>query len=323
MKRSAKGVPLTGNTSRSRDISPEERPNAIPGVLLTQVRPGFVGEYRCPIHVESREGLLNRWIILGGCAAGCLGLLLTGISGGRTAATAEDVRTPVLVELFTSQGCLSCPPADELLLRLDAEQPVPGALVIALSEHVEYWNGQWHDPFSSAVFTDRQREYQRAMATPALYTPQMVVDGQVQLIGSQQELAHTTIANASTQPKATLSLTRVDQDGGGSVSVSVDVSGMAGLGRVDAVLWVALTEDGLETDVKRGENAFRRLRHGAVVRTLQQVETLALPLPDDVSAETVIEIEPEWNAERLRAVVFLQERSSRRVLGATQRRLVQ
>ncbi len=275
-----------------------------------------------PCRIE--EGLLNRWIILGGCAAGYLGLLLTGISVGRTAATAEDVRTPVLVELFTSQGCLSCPPADELLIRLYAEQPVPGALVIALSEHVEYWNGQWHDPFSSAVFTDRQHEYQRALATPALYTPQMVVDGQVQLIGSQQELAHTTIANASTRPKGRLSLTRVDQGGGGGVSVSVDVSGMAGLGRVDdVVLWVAITEDGLETDVKRGENAFRRLRHGAVVRTLQEVETLALPLPDDVSAETVIEIEPEWNAERLRAVAFLQERSSRRVLGATQRRLVQ
>ena len=207
-------------------------------------------------------------------------------------------------------------------MRLDADQPVPGALVITLSEHVEYWNGQWHDPFSSAVFTDRQREYQRALATPALYTPQMVVDGQTQLIGSRQQLAHETIANALTRPKAMLTLTRIERSDGGRVSVDVTVSGMAGLGPIhDADLWVAITEDHLETEVERGENAFRRLRHGTVVRTLQAVKALPVPPPDQVSAAAVIDIDPEWRAEQLRVVAFLQERSSRRVLGATQRRL--
>ena len=257
-----------------------------------------------------------------GGAAGCLGLLLLSAAGSQGPAGGEPLRTPVLVELFTSQGCLSCPPADELLIRLDADQPVPGALVIPLSEHVEYWNGQWRDPFSSPVFTDRQRDYQRALSTSALYTPQMVVDGQMQLIGSRQQLAHTTIAKALTRPKATLSLTQGDPSNGDRLSIRVTVSGLARLGPVqDADLWIAITEDGLETDVKRGENAFRRLRHSAVVRSLTHVETLAAPLPDHVGAATTIERDPEWSREGLRAVAFLQERSSRRVLGTTQRRL--
>ena len=150
----------------------------------------------------------------------------------------------------------------------------------------------------------------------------MVVDGQMQLIGSRQQLAYQTIARAVTRPRATLWLTRVESSDGGRVSVAVTVSGMAKLGAVhNADLWVAITEHGLETEVKRGENAFRRLRHGGVVRTLQSVETLSVPLPDHLSAATVIKIDPEWHSERLRAVAFLQERSSRRVLGATQRRL--
>ena len=214
---------------------------------------------------------------------------------------AEPSRTPVLVELFTSEGCLSCPPADELLIRLEAEQPIPGALVIALSEHVEYWNGQWRDPFSSPVFTDRQHEYRRALATPVLYTPQMVVDGRVQLIGSRQQLAHETIARASERPKATLSLLRLELSGN-DVSVDITVSEMGGLGPMhEADLWVAITEEGLQTDVTRGENAFRHLRHGAVVRALHSVETLTLPIPDHLHATAVMTIAPGWHTERLRA----------------------
>lgn len=263
---------------------------------------------------------MTRWVVPGVFGAGCLGLLALAVSGSRLP-EAERSRTPVLVELFTSEGCLSCPPADELLIRLDTEQPVPGALVVSLGEHVDYWNGQWQDPFSSTAFTDRQREYQRVLATPALYTPQMVVDGQVQLIGSRQQLAHEAIARASKRPKATVSLPRLDLTWN-EVSVDITVSGMAGLEPVhDVDLWIAIAEEGLQTDVTRGENAFRHLRHGAVVRALHPVETLTLPVPDHIRAEAVMEIDPEWHTECLKVVSFLQERSSRRVLGVTQRRL--
>lgn len=269
-----------------------------------------------------RGGALNRLIIPGVFAVGCLGLLLTlGFASSHAHRLDEVARTPVLVELFTSQGCMSCPPADELLIQLDRTQPVPGALIVPLSEHVEYWNGQWRDPFSSSVFTERQRDYHHALATPSMYTPQMVVDGQTQLIGSRQEAAHAAIAKAATRTKATVSVTQVRLSRHSTAWVDVTVSGSPENDTwTESDLWVAITEEDLETQVERGENAFRRLRYGTVVRALTQVATLPGIVPDRFTAETVVDLAPEWQTENLRAVAFLQERGSRRVLGVAQRR---
>ncbi len=260
----------------------------------------------------------NRWLVVGVAAVGGLALVwVATLAIPRGAAVSS--RVPVLVELFTSQGCSSCPPADELLIELDQEQFVPGALVIPLSEHVAYWNGAWRDPFSSRVFTERQRRYHSTLGSRMLYTPEMVVDGRRQFVGSQRMLAEQAIAHAARMPKAEVTMTVGPGTTTAHVSVRVEVSKISRAsprGRVD--LWVAVTEDGLETDVELGENARRRLRHAAVVRHLKSIDTLDTPIPDHVAAEVDLAIESGWHFPNLRLVAFLQEQESRHVLGAVQ-----
>ena len=251
-------------------------------------------------------------------------LSLSGLLAGtawldQPRAASEEPRTPVIVELFTSEGCSSCPPADELLIMLDEQQPVAGALVIPLSEHVDYWNGLgWPDPFASTVFTQRQEQYARALPTRGLYTPQMVVDGRMEFVGSRRDTAREAIARAAAAPKAAVSLAIIG-DGRSPVVIEVTISGVSRLGDPDvADLWLAITERGLTTDVRRGENARRRLRHTAVVRQLERIGTLPTPIPARFSNEAEVALERDWQVANLRAVVFLQERESRRVLGAAQ-----
>ena len=265
---------------------------------------------------------MTRWILPGVCVLGCSALLLSGTWLASARPAPDTPRTPVLVELFTSEGCSSCPPADELLISLDEQQPVAGALVIPLSEHVEYWNGLgWRDPFSAPTFTRRQQEYGDALAAGALYTPQMVVDGRMEFVGSQRAIAERAIARAAAAPKAEIALV-VTGGGRSPVIVEVTISGVSRLsarGEVD--LWLAVTEEGLATEVRRGENAHRRLRHAAVVRRLQRLDTLHLPAADHFAAQTPVALEPEWSAKSVRLVAFLQTQKSRHVLGAAQIRL--
>src|SRR5262249_37061382 len=114
-----------------------------------------------------------------------LGLML--VAGAATlAGQPAPARVPVLVELFTSEGCSSCPPADDLLARMIKEQPVTGVQIIGLSLHVDYWNQLgWRDPFSSYKFSARQNEYAAAWKTDNVFTPQGVVDGSQQFVGSE------------------------------------------------------------------------------------------------------------------------------------------
>ena len=119
-------------------------------------------------------------------------------------APGDGRRTPVVVELFTSEGCSSCPPADRLLARLEREQPVEGAEVVALAQHVDYWNDLgWADPFSSHEASERQGEYAEAFGKDGVYTPQMIVDGRTEFPGGQSGKAFETIRRprASRRPK--------------------------------------------------------------------------------------------------------------------------
>src|SRR5689334_11871955 len=213
--------------------------------------------------------------------------------------------TPVIVELFTSEGCSSCPPADQLLAKLETQQPVAGVHIIALSEHVDYWDRLgWRDPFSSAQFTGRQQDYARQFRDNGPYTPEMVVDGITGFVGNQSGDALKAITQAGRAPKASVRIAAAD----GKVTIQADGVKQA----ADVV--VAITERNLLSNVARGENAGRKLQHTAVVRWLR-VAAKTRP-GEPFSGEIGIAPEKGWKAENLYAVVFLQDRSSRKILGA-------
>src|SRR5262249_16165571 len=124
-----------------------------------------------------------------------------------TQTSARFSRTPVLVELFTSEGCSSCPPADQVLIELAEQQPVDGVEVIGMSEDVDYWNRLgWSDPFSSVQFSNRQNEYAAAFRRTDIYTPQMIVDGHIEFVGNSRTQTIRTVGRAAQQPKGQIAI---------------------------------------------------------------------------------------------------------------------
>lgn len=230
-------------------------------------------------------------------------------------------RTPVVVELFTSEGCSSCPPADDVLAQLEKAQPVAGAEIIALGQHVDYWNQLgWADPYSSAQFSARQNEYAQVFGSNRIYTPQMVVDGKMEFVGSHMAKALIAIAKAAQAPKATVQLTfskTAVETRTASTPLQVRIEQLPVIRAGDeAEVLLAIIENNLKSDVSRGENAGRKLSHSAVVRKLGVIGKVNSQAPDTFSAEPIVTIEKGWRPENLRVVVFVQERGSRRVLGA-------
>ena len=208
--------------------------------------------------------------------------------------------TAILLELFTSEGCSSCPPADALLARLSQSQPVAGVTLVVLSEHVDYWNDLgWKDPFSSARFSERQTRYGRRA-----YTPQAVVDGREDMVGSDEGAIRSAAQAAGAKPHGLVQLSPA-ADGR---SVRVAVSSLPSHG--PAHVYLASVEDGLESRVERGENAGRTLRHFAVVRELRDIGVVAAGA-ESWSAEAPLS---SGTAKKLRTIAFVQETAGGRVL---------
>ncbi|HEY2153295.1 MAG TPA: DUF1223 domain-containing protein [Vicinamibacterales bacterium] len=235
------------------------------------------------------------------------------VAGVRTGEAGTPV--VVMVELFTSEGCSSCPPADEVLTKLMSTQPIPGVIVVGLGEHVDYWDRLgWRDPFSSASLTSRQSQYgANVFRTGSVYTPQMVIDGRLEGVGSDFGTIRKAVLEAAKVPKAALMLSaRRDNDG---VSIDLHVERPANVAlKEPADVTVAITEDRLVTEVRRGENRGRTLRHTAVVRSLMTVGALT-PADSTLTKSVSSALEHEWKPENLRIVAFVQERQSRRVVG--------
>ena len=245
-------------------------------------------------------------------AAAAVAMLTTGT----TRPFAAD-RVPVIVELFTSEGCSSCPPADDVLARLVATQPVPNAEIIALGEHVDYWDHQgWRDRFSSHQFTERQSEYDaKVFRSGNIYTPQLVVAGVDGVIGSDMAQATKAIAAAARRGSSVRVTIDPIANSGDPIVATIHVDPGATPIQKSADVIVAITEDDLTSNVRAGENSGRELHHVAVVRTL----TLARkydPSRGAWSDSITSNVDPSWRRDRLHVVAFVQDSRSGAILGA-------
>lgn len=248
-----------------------------------------------------------------------LGLLNISCQTNSSALAANDpqkvvdknsAKQPVLVELFTSEGCSSCPPAEKALTFLEQLQPVSGAQIIALELHVDYWDRLgWKDPFSSAEFSQRQDLYAQRYKSDKVYTPQMVVDGAQQFIGSDTLQATNVIMEAARKNKANVALT-MDAE-----KIKINISGIPK--GENSTVFLAIAENNLSTDIKGGENSGLKLSHTGVVRELKTIGTVSVG-GKSFEAQADIQLKSEWKKEELKIVVFVQENQSRRILGVGQ-----
>jgi hypothetical protein len=224
------------------------------------------------------------------------------LSAASLSAQPAPERVPVVVELFTSEGCSSCPPADAVLSALAHDQPVAGAQIVPLGLHVTYWDQLgWKDPASLAEATARQQDYSRVFGEDRVYTPQAVIDGRDEVVGSDQAAVTRAVARAAKQPHARLSLSARVQ--GDAIVASVTVSAIPADVKEKLRTVFVLTEDGLTSVVKRGENGGRTLHHDAVVRRISTTAEMA-------------RIPAQWRRDRLQVIALVQGEKSQRIVGA-------
>lgn len=222
----------------------------------------------------------------------------------------ETAKMPfAVVELFTSEGCSSCPPADRLLSELASQALEEGGRIFPLSFHVDYWNYiGWKDPFSDRAYSDRQRSYARAFGSRGIYTPQMVVNGVVGFVGSDRTRARSSIEQVLSIP-APVGLVlkyKVAMDSDPLV-VEYELSDYPR----GAVLNLALVERGLVREVTRGENAGRTLHHENVVRLFKTVQ----PRGDGKGR---IELKPDNSVVRENSAIigYVQDPTTMTILGS-------
>ena len=236
------------------------------------------------------------------------------LSTASSSASASEAATPVLVELFTSEGCSDCPPADALLARLDRSRLVPSAGVVVLSEHVDYWNELgWPDPFSSHDFSVRQDAYASRFRLPSVYTPQMIVDGRFQLVGSDEPAALSAIASAARNQKIRVVLSNTRWSSAGEISLHVEADPLPpSASAKSALLWIAAADDSDDSRVPTGENGGRTLHHVAVLRSFRRAASVSSTsgFSGDISLSL-----PSSHARSLRLIAVVQDPSPGPVFG--------
>jgi len=227
--------------------------------------------------------------------------------------------TPVLIELFTSEGCSSCPPADIFLQKLDTAQPIPGAQLIVLSEHVTYWDQDgWKDPNSSPSLTDRQSSYEGPLGESTVFTPQLIVDGTQQMrLGNPQQI-EDLLKKAAAAPKVPIRIGEVTVDAGNPTTLRAHLETDANFAKHNADVYVAVALDHVESQVLRGENGGRHLVHVAVVQEFTKVGKLQKG--KTFAQDVQLKLKPGTDVKNVRLVALVQEPGPGKVLGAALRK---
>jgi hypothetical protein len=330
----AQGAPNRGrgeNRKNWRRVSPSRE-----APTMAKTENGRKNKQSKRRNMPATRSLLSAAAVLAALVLG--GALLAGAAAGATAASAPaapavpvpgaapaapspqvsaEKAHPVVVELFTSQGCSSCPPADRLLSQLGGG--AREGQLIPLAFHVDYWNHLgWSDPFSSSRWSQRQAAYGRMFRSASIYTPQLVVNGRSECVGSRRDQVARRIAEArAAQPAGNVSVSAEEVATGAARALRVRV----GAKRLQAAgapleLWVAVTQSGLTTSVGAGENAAATLRNDFVVRRLEKAFTLGGGAGSEQSGEVSIALDPAWRASQVAVVAFLQDPASLAIQGA-------
>ncbi len=260
-------------------------------------------------------------IMLAGAAG--LGVVWCAMAGARVQPEKRDEPKPTpapavagvaVVEVFTSEGCSSCPPADDLAAKLAREAKEKGKSVFVLAMHVDYWDYLgWKDPYAQNAFTKRQRAYAGALGKAGgnggVFTPEMVVNGAVGFTGSDESQARKEIDKAiASSARLRVEASVAPRKVGEPVKVHATTKGDARWGTV----CVAIVEDGLRVEVKSGENGGKSLTHDRVTRAFAQASG------KDGAADVELKLPAGVKEEKCRVVVFVQDEKTMRVAGATE-----
>jgi hypothetical protein len=230
-------------------------------------------------------------------------------------ANAAPEDSPVVLELFTSEGCSSCPPADELLSKIGATSTG----VIPLAYHVDYWDSsEWSDPFSSGQWTARQSVYVRAMKLSGAYTPQIVINGRWQCVGSDPGGIKRAIAIARTTPPPGLVTLRATPPRAGSHKLNVSVSAhiVRTAGDKPLIVLLVIYENGLVAKIGAGENSGHQIRYDYTVRKIVPVFELSAAAGSALENEFSLDLDPSWKLDHLGAAAFIQDENSLAIDGA-------
>jgi hypothetical protein len=251
--------------------------------------------------------------------AALLVIVTVSVVAAQPASAADSTEAvPILVELFTSEGCSSCPPADLLLQRMDELQPVAGAHLIVLSEHVDYWDHDgWKDPYSSHLFTDRQSAYVGVLGLSTPYTPQMIVDGASVLRNNNAQQADQVFQKAETAQKVPVRINSIRVEGTTPPVLQARIEVGENFDKHSADIYLAVALGHAESQVLRGENGGHHLTHVAVVQSLTRIGKLEKG--KSFSQDVQVKLKPGTDPANLRVIAFVQQAGPRQVLGAALR----